>query len=221
MTRFVGAASAARARKRKALLAGGVVLGVGAAATLAAWSDDVWVSASFNTSSITIEGSVDQLAVPINWREYATVDSAAPLNFTVTPTSMKPGSTVWAPLSFRLAAGSTGSAAISIPDGGAPQGPATPTVANDAFFDSLSVTFLDVSPATCNGVIRPSWPVLSTYSSSAVPLSTDDTGTLFTLDSPMTARSICLRITFDDAADDRSQGGSTGPLDWNFLATAR
>lgn len=220
MTRFVGADSAARARKRKALLGGGVVLGVGAAATLAAWSDDLWVSASFNTSSISIEGSVDQLAVPVNWQEYATAEAAAPLHFTVSPTSMKPGSTVWAPLSLRLAAGSTGSAAISIPDGGAPQGPAAQTVTNDAFFDSLSVTFLDVSPAACNGVTRPSWPLLSTYSTSGVPLSNDDTGTLFTLHSPLVARSICVRITFDADADDLSQGGTTGPLTWNFLATA-
>ena len=34
---------------RKALLAGGAVLGIGASVTLAAWSDDSWVSGVFNT----------------------------------------------------------------------------------------------------------------------------------------------------------------------------
>ncbi|MFN3340157.1 MAG: SipW-dependent-type signal peptide-containing protein, partial [Dietzia sp.] len=40
-----------RARKRKALLAGGVVLGLGAAVTLAAWSDDVFANGIFNTGT--------------------------------------------------------------------------------------------------------------------------------------------------------------------------
>lgn len=42
-------AIASPARLRKALLASGVVLGIGASASLAAWSDASWVSGVFNT----------------------------------------------------------------------------------------------------------------------------------------------------------------------------
>ncbi|NLG54199.1 MAG: hypothetical protein GX542_00865, partial [Rhodococcus sp.] len=36
-------------RKRKAILASGIVLGVGAVITLAAWNDSVWGTGAFGT----------------------------------------------------------------------------------------------------------------------------------------------------------------------------
>ncbi|WP_255808456.1 SipW-dependent-type signal peptide-containing protein [Leucobacter aridicollis] len=45
--------------KARALLAGGLVLGVGAAVTLAAWTDNEWVRGVFGTGTFGIEGSKD------------------------------------------------------------------------------------------------------------------------------------------------------------------
>ncbi|MGO2139648.1 MAG: SipW-dependent-type signal peptide-containing protein [Leucobacter sp.] len=45
--------------KARALLAGGLVLGVGAAVTLAAWTDNEWVRGVFGTGTFGIEGSTD------------------------------------------------------------------------------------------------------------------------------------------------------------------
>lgn len=86
-----------RKRKRKALLAGGVVLGLGAAATLAAWSDDVFADGVFNTGTFNIESSANGTV----WDEHETEGSAAPLSFELTATQMAPDQTVYAPFSIR------------------------------------------------------------------------------------------------------------------------
>jgi|GEM_PF-5464807 len=44
-------------KKFKAILAGGVVLGVGAAVTLAAWTDQEWTTADFSSGSFTLQSS--------------------------------------------------------------------------------------------------------------------------------------------------------------------
>lgn len=86
-----------RKRKRKAILAGGVVLGLGAAVTLAAWSDDVFANGTFNTGSFNLEGSADGE----NWAEHETTGAAAPLSFTINALQMSPDETVYAPFSIR------------------------------------------------------------------------------------------------------------------------
>lgn len=97
------ASSQDRKRKRKALLAGGLVLGLGAAATLAAFSDDVFGSGSFNTGDFNIEGSADGTT----YAEHATAGDAADLTFELDALQMSPGQTVYAPFDIRIDADST------------------------------------------------------------------------------------------------------------------
>ena len=92
-----------RKRKRKALLAGGLVLGLGAAATLAAFSDDVFGSGSFNTGDFNIEGSADGTV----YDEHSTAGEAADLTFELNALQMSPGQTVYAPFSIRIDEDST------------------------------------------------------------------------------------------------------------------
>lgn len=58
-----------RRKKTRAIMASGLVLGVGAAVTLAAWSDTVWGAGTFGTegSAFNIEGSFDGGE---NWAEH-------------------------------------------------------------------------------------------------------------------------------------------------------
>lgn len=90
-----------RKRKRKALLAGGVVLGLGAAVTLAAWSDDVFADGQFNTGGFSLVGAVDVAGTV--FQDYdgpgGSADSA-PLTFALSSTEMAPGETVYAPLTI-------------------------------------------------------------------------------------------------------------------------
>lgn len=73
------------------MLAGCLVLGVGATLTLAAWTDQEHVSASFATSTFNIEGSADGST-------FASHPSGSPASLTFTPSSLalSPGSTVYA-----------------------------------------------------------------------------------------------------------------------------
>ena len=104
-----------RGRRRKALLAGGLVLGLGAAVTLAAWSDDVFANGTFKTGAFELEGNVtttnvaSSAAVP----EYQKYDESpgGELSFrqTVggTAVALQYNEEVFAPLSVRLSPDTT------------------------------------------------------------------------------------------------------------------
>ncbi|WP_308291639.1 SipW-dependent-type signal peptide-containing protein [Microbacterium sp. G2-8] len=86
----------------RALLAGGLVLGVGAAATLAAWTDQEHTTATFTAGTFGIVGATDGTT----FTEHASSGQAAALSFQVTPGAMAPGDTVYAPFSVRTTASS-------------------------------------------------------------------------------------------------------------------
>lgn len=99
-----------RKRKRKAILAGGVVLGLGAAITLAAWSDDVWADGLFTTGgTFLIEGSENPIGPTQGFGAAQEEDDAIRLTFTTdgTAAALTPGDTLYAPFAIRLTASST------------------------------------------------------------------------------------------------------------------
>ncbi|NLU84542.1 SipW-dependent-type signal peptide-containing protein [Rhodococcus sp. HNM0569] len=77
-------------RKRRALLASGLVLGVGAVITLAAWNDSVWGNSQFGTGDTTwnMQGTFDQGAT---WDEFASKDDGGTFLFTETALDLDPG----------------------------------------------------------------------------------------------------------------------------------
>ncbi|KAA0918764.1 SipW-dependent-type signal peptide-containing protein [Dietzia sp. ANT_WB102] len=95
-----------RNRKRKALLAGGVVLGLGAVATLAAFTDDVFATGTFSSAKFSIQGSqaaAYPAASDASFKDYPDPTGApgtghAALTFA---SSMAPGDTVYAPFTIR------------------------------------------------------------------------------------------------------------------------
>lgn len=96
--------------KARAILAGGLVLGVGAAITLAAWNDGEFAKGLFQSGKFGIEGSVDGT----NFAEHPDVASAATLNFSVAANRLAPGDTVYAGFAVRLTADSTNQAAVAM-----------------------------------------------------------------------------------------------------------
>lgn len=89
-----------RSRKRKAILAGGVVLGLGAAVTLAAWSDDVFANGTFNTGSFELQGSLDGTTfLDYDGPAYDPIGSAS-LDFQLEAEEMAPSQTVYAPFTI-------------------------------------------------------------------------------------------------------------------------
>jgi len=89
-----------RSRRIRALLAGGLVLGVGAAATLAAWNDSENTTATFTAGQFDIVGAVDGAT----FSQHPTAPGAS-LQFTLpTPAgAMTPGDTAYTLFSVKTA----------------------------------------------------------------------------------------------------------------------
>lgn len=91
-----------RSRRIRAILAGGLVLGVGGAATLAAWNDSEYGAATFTSGSFDIVGSTTGTGTFTNHP----VGSPAALSFTAPFSGMAPGNTVYALFSVKTSASS-------------------------------------------------------------------------------------------------------------------
>lgn len=93
----------------RAVLAGGLVLGVGAAVTLAAWNDETFVSGTFTAGQFNLQGTIDDST----WDENATSPGGA-LSFSVSPTNLSPGATITAPFAVRLDSTTTSGATVTV-----------------------------------------------------------------------------------------------------------
>ena len=96
--------------KAKAILAGGLVLGVGAAITLAAWTDTEWATGNFSTGQFGIEGSLNGST----WASNPTSPGATLMFSATTPTDLTPGDVVYEGYAIRLEQNSTKAASVAI-----------------------------------------------------------------------------------------------------------
>ena len=93
----------------RALLAGGLVLGVGATVTLAAWNDSEFVTATFQAGTFNLQGSTDGTT----FSDHASAPGAS-LGFSVNASALSPGDVVYAPYAVRLAANTTSPATVTV-----------------------------------------------------------------------------------------------------------
>jgi predicted ribosomally synthesized peptide with SipW-like signal peptide len=194
-----------QSRKKKgvvrAVLAGGVVLGVGAAITLAAWNSSDFATGTFKAGTFAIEGSTDGTT-------YANHASTSPatLAFDVTAGNLSPSSTTYSAYAVRLAAGTTDNGTVTLGSAGT-----TGTVSN------LTYGILETTSMTCGS---------STTGTALVPagtaLGTVPASTTFALNagSPTTAAGtpqyLCIAVT---AGASLTQG-QTGSATWQFSAVS-
>ncbi|MGP9539886.1 SipW-dependent-type signal peptide-containing protein [Brachybacterium sp. AOP43-C2-M15] len=190
-----------RGRKVRALLAGGLVLGVGAAVTLAAWTDQEWAIGEFGAGSFNVEGSTDGSA----FADHDSEAGAAQLEFEVDADNLTPEDVVAAPFVLRLDDATTYDATVELTD-------AAGSGANAAH---LTYGIIEVgSAAECTD---------DATGSAIVPAGTAlDSGTAgFDLvagadgeaGAPVT---LCFQVT---AGPDLLQG-ETGTATWGFTATS-
>lgn len=104
-----GAQPGDRRRKVLAILAGGLVLGVGAAVTLAVWNDSEFATGTFGAGAFGIEGSVDGTA----FSSSATAPGKT-LTFALDADELSPGSTVYAPFAVQMIPTSDYEAAVTV-----------------------------------------------------------------------------------------------------------
>lgn len=207
MTHRVPADRAGHRRKSRALLAGGAVLGLGAVATLAAWSDDVWVVSSFSTKPFSIEASVDSDGT--TWTEYPN-SPGGDLTFSINPSAMTPGESVFAPLGLRLGYGQE-AASISVES--APDG--TGLSGNSAnFFNKLSLTLHQgVSPTDCNTGDTSTGTVINEFNQVGLSTLGQD---IVTLPADRSAVRLCFEVELAVNAGLSEQGGKSGQMVWTF-----
>jgi predicted ribosomally synthesized peptide with SipW-like signal peptide len=124
-------------RKVRAILAGGLVLGIGAAVTLAAWNDSEFAVGNFGAGHFNMQGSADSVV-------FADHPSGSPatLNFAVAAGTLSPGDVVAAPYALRLDAETTNAGTVGIAS----------TVNTGTAVDKLSYKIVQIPP---NGTCTP------------------------------------------------------------------
>lgn len=99
-----------RHRKVAAILAGGLVLGIGTMATLASWNDSEYAAATFTSGTFKLQGSADGST----FSDHAAAGDAASLGFTTGFDNLTPTDTVYAPFAVRLTADTTNDATVKV-----------------------------------------------------------------------------------------------------------
>ena len=99
-----------RRRKFKAILAGGLALGLGTTITLAAWNDSEYASGTFTAGQFNMVGSTDG----IDYADHDTPGGAAALAFSTGFDNMSPDDVVAAPFAVRLDENTTYDATVTV-----------------------------------------------------------------------------------------------------------
>ncbi|QCR19779.1 SipW-dependent-type signal peptide-containing protein [Agrococcus sp. SGAir0287] len=193
----------ARRRKIRAILAGGLVLGVGAAITLAAWSDSEFATGTFTAGTFNLEGSTDGTA----FTDHATSPGAA-LTFTAPASNLSPGQSVATPFWVRLAANTTTGATLDLTE-------VTSTGANAAnlTFHAYAIgAAASCTTATTGTDLATGGPLTTGTVAGATTSLPNGTPTT----NPGTATQVCLVVT---AGSGLVQGGAVTST-WHFVATS-
>jgi predicted ribosomally synthesized peptide with SipW-like signal peptide len=179
----------------RAVLSGGLVLGVGAAVTLAAWNDSEFATGSFQAGSFNIQGTADDPAGSNpDWSDHATTGTALGLTFRVNADALTPGQSVYAPMSLRVdPAKNSYDANVTLPS--------APTVTGDLGADLTTKTYVSTY-ANCAGGA----PGTSEFSNG-------------TLSKDGTAQTVCLVVSMNAGAPATAQGTSA-TVAWQFDAAS-
>ncbi|SMQ73897.1 SipW-cognate class signal peptide [Plantibacter sp. VKM Ac-1784] len=185
-----------RSKRAKAILAGGLVLGVGAAITLAAWNDSEFATGIFAGGGFGIEGSTDGTA----FTEHPTEAAAAPLTFAVEADNLAPEEPVYAGFAVQLTAASTYAGTVDI------------TATSGATIAS-SLTYSVVTTATfgCDAASFAAGTALVTDAATTSSTAAD----IFTLGAVTTPVFLCFEVT---PAASLPQSSPSGTVVWEFAA---
>lgn len=200
-------------RKVLAVLAGGLVLGVGVAAVLAAWNDSEFATGTFTAGTFNLEGSSTGNA---NFSDHNVDDgdTAATLAFTL-PTgvvdSMAPGDSVYAGFWVRLAAGTTTGADL-VADG------TTADAAASSNSEHLSYAIYQLAPgATCNAASATGTPIAT---GATLDAQTGTTTVTLLEGADATTAGTAVQLCFAVAADANLEQGLATTATWTFTATS-
>ncbi|WP_263118444.1 SipW-dependent-type signal peptide-containing protein [Cellulomonas sp. RIT-PI-Y] len=207
-------------RLRAGLAAAGV-LGVGAAVTLAAWTDTEWIfggadgDTPIGTSVFEVEQNVYDGE---SFQNRETAASAGRLDFTVAAASLSPGAVIYAPMQLRAAPGSIGGTAVL---NGAVAGAGTST----ELFDVLTYHVRSGVPqASCNdaGIAAGTGTEIVPVASALTANGTEGITILAAPDDTTggTPVDLCFQITMPDTSTAATLQGQTVTPVWNVVTTS-
>jgi len=198
-----------RSRMIRAILAGGLVLGVGTAVTLAAWNDSEYATGSFASGAFDLEGSLDGTA-------YASHAVGAPAGLvfkfatgTTTNPPLSPNDVIAAPFAVRLAANTTNNADVVISTQGT-----TGSVANLTYEVVRVATVAACTPSAVDSTgtsLVAAGTALTTTPANTFALSKG---------SPITAAGAAQVLCFKVTAGGSLAQNQTGTVTWKFTATS-
>lgn len=187
-----------RRRIALALLAGGAVLGVGGAVTLAAWNDSEFATGLFSAGQFDLEGSTTGTAF-----SSSPTAPGKTLTFALDADTLAPGDVVYAPFAVQLSADSDYAADVTLAH----------SVSGDIGAGlSFSLYSGGAFGAACSAATPPTGSALVTDRAA------DATGAVdaFPLTAAATPTNLCFVVT---AGDDIAQGDS-GTVTWEFVGTS-
>lgn len=183
-----------RRRKLLALGAGGLVLGIGAVVTMAAWTDTEVATGDFAAGTFGIEGSADGT----EFSSHTGDDSMLTLEFDAQALNLSPGDSTSEVYAVRLMPGSTYAASIT-----------SAVSASGTAADNLSYTIETVGDIDGGGTA-------STVVDSEAVTDTDPDAGIFSLTSLDQPVFLKVTVTADDALDQ----GETANVVWTLTGTS-
>ncbi|MDD9207996.1 SipW-dependent-type signal peptide-containing protein [Georgenia sp. 10Sc9-8] len=200
--------SPTRSTKIRALLSGGLVLGLGAGLTMATWTDRAFVEGAFATSGFNILALTDPAE---GWVEADVDTEAATLGFDLPLAGeLQPGSVVYAPVSLRTDDGSE-AAEVRL-------GAATLAEGDPALFDALTYTLARTSQCDADGVAAAS--VAREAIAEGLHLDVAPTPSFTLAADAGDEVDLCYAVRLPNHINDLSLAGTSASARWEFTAEA-
>lgn len=200
--------SPTRSTKIRALLSGGLVLGLGAGLTMATWTDRAFVEGSFATSGFNILALTDPAE---GWVEADVDTEAATLGFDLPLAGeLQPGSIVYAPASLRTDDGSV-AAEVEV-------GAATLAGGDLELFEALTYSLAQTSQCDADGMMAAS--VAGEAIAEGLRLDVAPTPSLALAADASDQVDLCFAVRLPNYANDLSLTGSSTQARWEFTAEA-
>lgn len=200
----------------RALLAGALVLGVGASVTLASWTDSDFAAGSFGASVFQTESNATKPYDALATWNANDVSPGATLVFTAS--AMSPGTVVYAPFAIRTKAASVAGEVVL----------GTPAVTSSGTGNAdlgAALRYRVVRSATCQASAFTGTPAFVVGSDGAKPLTQGQAAGVV---NPLAAASatlpgapiqFCFEVTLPAGANNALQG-QTATAIWQFTATS-
>ncbi|CAD5991076.1 SipW-dependent-type signal peptide-containing protein [Agreia sp. COWG] len=222
-------------QKALALLAAGLVVGVGATVTLAVWNDSEWIvggtagangqpgTPGVGTSTFEVQQNTSSPFVAASFADRE-VNPGGSLTFTPGALALAPGDAVYAPVS--LSTTSTSVAAPSVTLAGSVAAANIPVVDAGSQLSAalqLRVTVTTTARGTAPACNAASFAAGSTYvvggAAATAPLNTAGTGVSTLAAASGNQLNYCFEITLPAGASDTLQGRTVAPA-WQFVSAS-